>query len=189
MLNLFWFFVLLVFSFTFIGMVLFAHVKHSGALTSTVNFETFTNALFTVITLSTFSGVDGVYAGIANTDNCNTTWTESGGLPNCGSPFYAKLFLLVYMGFTGLIFVNIYLALILETINQLSLGESDQQQQNSVGPRSLVIRRSRLYTSDRPIATIQYTTITTKTTTISKSANNEEREMNVQEFKEEIVSK
>jgi len=77
-------------------------------------------AMTTLFKIATISGWEGIYDRIAIGGECKD---DSGG--DCGHPTLGAFYVLTFMALTVLSFVNLYFALILETMNQLGKVEAD----------------------------------------------------------------
>jgi hypothetical protein len=122
---------LITFIYAIIGMALFGHVTHSGALNEMVNFETFGRSMLLLFRLMTGAGWNDILNPLLiQPPYCDITYRN---LPygNCGSPLLATLYLVSFIVLSSMIVINMYIAVLLENFNQahheeeLGLGEED----------------------------------------------------------------
>ncbi|EFX89321.1 putative voltage-gated sodium channel protein, partial [Daphnia pulex] len=122
---------LITFIYAIIGMALFGHVVHSGALNEMVNFETFGRSMLLLFRLMTGAGWNDILNPLLiQPPYCDITYHN---LPygNCGSPILATLYLVSFIVLSSMIVINMYIAVLLENFNQahheeeLGLGEED----------------------------------------------------------------
>ncbi|XP_059350945.1 sodium channel protein 60E-like [Daphnia carinata] len=122
---------LITFIYAIIGMALFGHVIHSGALNEMVNFETFGRSMLLLFRLMTGAGWNDILNPLLiQPPYCDMTYHN---LPygNCGSPMLATLYLVSFIVLSSMIVINMYIAVLLENFNQahheeeLGLGEED----------------------------------------------------------------
>lgn len=117
-----------VFIFAIIGMALFKNLMHNGAITQTNNFETFSNALLVLFRLNTSAGWNDIVAACSlepsgSPDSCvNEFFGENYG--NCGSRGAAQAFFACYTLVSFLIIVNMYVAVILENLEEANHDQS-----------------------------------------------------------------
>lgn len=116
---------LVTFIFSIIGMSLFGNLKHSGAINDLVNFETFERSIVLLIRLTTSAGWNDILDPMMILPpDCNNTHVVRNGVAkavtggNCGIPWFAALYMFVFVLFTFLIVINTYIAIILENFNQ-----------------------------------------------------------------------
>ncbi|XP_045030730.1 sodium channel protein 60E isoform X2 [Daphnia magna] len=122
---------LITFIYAIIGMALFGHVTHSGAINEMVNFETFGRSMLLLFRLMTGAGWNDILNPLLiQPPYCDITYHN---LPygNCGSPILATLYLVSFIVLSSMIVINMYIAVLLENFNQahheeeLGLGEED----------------------------------------------------------------
>lgn len=122
---------LITFIYAIIGMALFGHVVHSGAINEMVNFETFGRSMLLLFRLMTGAGWNDILNPLLiQPPYCDITYHN---LPygNCGSPILATLYLVSFIVLSSMIVINMYIAVLLENFNQahheeeLGLGEED----------------------------------------------------------------
>lgn len=114
------------FIFAVMGMTLFSDVRHVGALTDTVNFDTFPSSMVLLFRLATSAGWNDVLDPLQDEGNgCNSSYyVDSLGVPqpsgggNCGSETLSCLFLILYLFLNFMIIINMYIAVILENFAQ-----------------------------------------------------------------------
>ncbi|XP_047500155.1 sodium channel protein para-like [Penaeus chinensis] len=109
---------LVMFIFAIFGMSFFMNVKHTGALDSVYNFETFFQSFILLFQMMTSAGWDGVLSGIINERDCRQPDPETGDPGNCGSQPIGIAYLMAYLVMTFLIIINMYIAVILENYSQ-----------------------------------------------------------------------
>lgn len=109
---------LVMFIFAIFGMSFFMNVKHTGALDSVYNFETFFQSFILLFQMMTSAGWDGVLSGLVNEKECVLPNPEIGETGNCGSQTIGIAFLLGYLVISFLIVINMYIAVILENYSQ-----------------------------------------------------------------------
>jgi len=116
---------LFMFIFAIVGMTYFGNVRHRGALTATVNFETFGRSMLLLFRLSTSGGWNDVLYPLMEEDDCNGThYINTLGVPqnrvggDCGSQAFAIPFFLCYLFISFMVIINMYIAVILENFNQ-----------------------------------------------------------------------
>lgn len=125
---------MIIFVYAIIGMVLFRYVIYNGALNPIVNFETFGRSLQLMFRLCTAAGWNDITDALSvQPPYCNATYD---GLPNgnCGDPVAAKWFMSTYVGIAFLIIVNMYIAVILE-----SLEETTDEGADSINPQDIEV--------------------------------------------------
>ena len=96
----------------------FAYVKQTGAINDMVNFETFGNSMLLLFRLSTSAGWNDVLGGLMiKPPDCDPKYDD---LPNgnCGSPYFAIFYFVSFILIISLIVVNMYIAVILENLNE-----------------------------------------------------------------------
>merc|ERR1719422_3028888 len=101
---------LITFIYAIIGMTIFGHVKHTGAIDDLVNFETFGRSMQLLFRLVTSAGWNDVLDPLmAQPPDCDPDYKD---LPNgnCGFPFVSII--------NFMIVINMYIAIILENFNQ-----------------------------------------------------------------------
>lgn len=109
---------LVLFIYAIIGMSSFAYVKRSGALNDMVNFETFGNSILLLFRLSTSAGWNDVLGALMiGPPDCDATHDDRPN-GNCGNPYFAIFYFISFILFTSLIIVNMYIAVILENLNE-----------------------------------------------------------------------
>ena len=109
---------LITFIYAIIGMTLFGHVKHRGALNDQVNFETFGRSMQLLFRLTTSAGWNDVLEPLLVTPPyCDPHYRD---LPNgnCGHPFVAIIYFVSFIIINYMIVINMYIAIILENFNQ-----------------------------------------------------------------------
>ncbi|XP_022252047.1 sodium channel protein 60E-like [Limulus polyphemus] len=109
---------LIMFIYAIIGMSLFSHVKKGGALTEYVNFETFAKSMLLLLRLTTSAGWNDVLHGLmVEPPDCDMNYKN---LPNgnCGYPLVAVMYLVSYIIISFMIVINMYIAVLLENLNQ-----------------------------------------------------------------------
>jgi hypothetical protein len=100
---------IIVFVFAIIGMVQFRYVKHTGALNSVVNFETFGRSFLLLFRLTTGAGWNDITDALSiQPPYCNDTHWQGHELPNgdCGDPVAAELFMTIFISVAFLIVIN-----------------------------------------------------------------------------------
>eukprot|EP00041_Stephanoeca_diplocostata_P034054 m.1142368 g.1142368 ORF g.1142368 m.1142368 type:complete len:670 (-) comp24454_c0_seq3:1121-3130(-) len=125
---------MIIFVYAIIGMVLFRYVIYNGALNPIVNFETFGRSLQLMFRLCTAAGWNDITDALSvQPPYCNATYD---GLPNgnCGDPVAAKWFMSTYVGIAFLIIVNMYIAVILE-----SLEETTDEDEHAIDPQDIEV--------------------------------------------------
>ncbi len=109
---------LITFIYAIIGMTLFGHVRHQGAINDQVNFETFGRSMQLLFRLVTSAGWNDVLEPLLVTPpDCDPDFK---GLPNgdCGHPFVAIVYFVSFIIINFMIVINMYIAIILENFNQ-----------------------------------------------------------------------
>nr|XP_027236631.1 sodium channel protein para-like [Penaeus vannamei] len=109
---------LVMFIFAIFGMSFFMNVKHTGALDSVYNFETFFQSFILLFQMMTSAGWDGVLSGIINERDCRQPDPETGDPGNCGNQPIGIAYMMAYLVMTFLIIINMYIAVILENYSQ-----------------------------------------------------------------------
>jgi hypothetical protein len=107
----------LMFVFAAIGLHLFSDVIHNGVINEVVNFETFVNAYFVMLRLSTQISWDNVLNGLSvQPPFCDPHFN---GRPNgnCGSPTSANIFLFLYVLIVSFVVVALYVAAVIEAFS------------------------------------------------------------------------
>ena len=123
------------FIYACLGMNLFAHIKHQGAIKDHANFDGFWNSMFLLFRMSTGESYNGLmHDAMITGDDCRPkidNWWDPVGqctreLPsNCGSPGGAPLFFLSFFIFSSLLLLNLLVAIILDNFG-------DQQEDDSL---------------------------------------------------------
>nr|XP_040580398.1 sodium channel protein 60E-like [Lepeophtheirus salmonis] len=109
---------LITFIYAIIGMTLFGHVKHQGALNDQVNFETFGRSMQVLFRLVTSAGWNDVLEPLlVSPPDCDPNYKS---LPNgnCGHPLIAIVYFVSFIIINFMIVINMYIAIILENFNQ-----------------------------------------------------------------------
>ncbi|TNN35556.1 Sodium channel protein type 4 subunit alpha B [Liparis tanakae] len=100
------------------GMLTFGQVKRGGALDDVLNFETFGGSVACVLLVSSSASWGGLLAPLmATPPHCDPD-TENPGAAvsgDCGHPAVAVVFFVAHIGFTLLLAVHLYIAVVLET--------------------------------------------------------------------------
>lgn len=116
---------LFMFIFAIVGMTFFSNVRHRGAITDTVNFETFGRSIILLFRLSTSAGWNDVLDPLMEETDCNNThYIDSLGVPqastggDCSIQPLAVGFFLLYLFISFMVIINMYIAVILENFNQ-----------------------------------------------------------------------
>nr|XP_027236630.1 LOW QUALITY PROTEIN: sodium channel protein para-like [Penaeus vannamei] len=109
---------LVMFIFAIFGMSFFMNVKHTGALDSVYNFETFFQSFILLFQMMTSAGWDGVLSGLVNEKDCKAPDPEHGDPGNCGNQAIGIAYLMGYLIISFLIVINMYIAVILENYSQ-----------------------------------------------------------------------
>lgn len=115
---------LIIFIYAIIGMSMFAHVKHTGAVDDIVNFETFLNSILLLFRLSTSAGWNDVLEPLMiQPPDCDLSHKD---LPNgnCGLPSFAVCYFVSFVLITSLIIVNMYIAIIMENLHEACQAEN-----------------------------------------------------------------
>jgi len=109
---------LITFIYAIIGMTIFGHVRHQGALDDLVNFETFGRSMQLLFRLVTSAGWNDVLDPLmAQPPDCDPDYKD---LPNgnCGFPFVSIIYFVSFIIINFMIVINMYIAIILENFNQ-----------------------------------------------------------------------
>merc|ERR1740131_483086 len=109
---------LITFIYAIIGMTIFGHVRHQGALDDLVNFETFGRSMQLLFRLVTSAGWNDVLDPLmAQPPDCDPNYKA---LPNgnCGFPFVSIIYFVSFIIINFMIVINMYIAIILENFNQ-----------------------------------------------------------------------
>ncbi|XP_074649873.1 sodium channel protein 1 brain-like isoform X1 [Tubulanus polymorphus] len=115
-----------VFIFAIVGMSSFGRVKHNGFINDLVNFETFERSVLVLFRLTTSAGWNDILGPLfVQPPDCNDThYIDPRGVPiaewngNCGLPWLASGYMILFVMITFLIVINMYIAVILENFNQ-----------------------------------------------------------------------
>jgi len=116
---------LLLFLYSVLGVYLFAEVQLQDSLNIHANFQTFGNALITLFRMSTGESWNMIMYDCARarsiTFDCKAKQTyeemQSDGVQGCGSPGKAYTFFISFMVVVSFIFLNLFIAIILESFN------------------------------------------------------------------------
>jgi hypothetical protein len=116
---------LFLFLYSVLGVSLFAPVKLQGALDVHANFQTFGGALLTLFRMSTGESWHMLMYDCARpksiTFDCEASQTyeelQRDGVAGCGSPGPAYAYFISFMVVVSLIFLNLFIAIILESFN------------------------------------------------------------------------
>lgn len=107
---------LITFIYAIIGMSLFGHVRHQGALDDLVNFETFGRSMQLLFRLMTSAGWNDVLESLMiQPPNCHLDQNSNG---DCGHPLLAITYFTSFIIINYMIVINMYIAIILENFNQ-----------------------------------------------------------------------
>ena len=117
---------LVMYMFAIIGMSSFGNVKINGVMDEIVNFQTFGNSFMLLLRLATSAGWNDVLdALLIKSPYCNDSYyTQPDGIMkpsstgDCGIPYLAIPFMVMYIIIVWLIVINMYIAVILENFNQ-----------------------------------------------------------------------
>ncbi|GFR71119.1 sodium channel protein [Elysia marginata] len=117
---------LVMYMFAIIGMSSFGNLKINGVMDEIVNFQTFGNSFMLLLRLATSAGWNDVLdALLIKSPYCNEThYTQPDGIQkpsstgDCGIPYLAIPFMVMYIVIVWLIVINMYIAVILENFNQ-----------------------------------------------------------------------
>lgn len=108
---------LITFIYAIIGMSLFGHVRHQGALNDLINFETFGRSMQLLFRLMTSAGWNDVLESLMiQPPNCELD--KGGGAGDCGHPLLAITYFTSFIIINYMIVINMYIAIILENFNQ-----------------------------------------------------------------------
>lgn len=116
--------ILIMYIYSIIGMIYFGDVKRNGILCDYINFETFTSAFITLFTVATGDSWNYTMAAFTHgksanydcldnpsyNDYANNGYTTVG----CGDENGAFAFFVSFMFVTGLVFLKLFIAIILE---------------------------------------------------------------------------
>lgn len=107
---------LLLFTYSYLGMCSFAHVKKQAALDDMYNFETFGNSIISMILVGTASSWDGfLYPFMLTPPDCDPAIGDCGN-PTAGIIFYSS-YILLYI----LLMVHAFVTVILGSFNSRDL--------------------------------------------------------------------
>ncbi|XP_037834364.1 sodium channel protein type 4 subunit alpha B isoform X2 [Kryptolebias marmoratus] len=110
-------FFLVTYTYAYVGIHTFGHVKREGMIDDMFNFETFGNSMISMILISTSSGWDRLLSPIMNTPPDCDPGTD------CSSPAAGIVFFTSYIVLYLLLVVHLFIAVILESF---SSRESEQ---------------------------------------------------------------
>ena len=126
------------FVYAVLGMNLFAHIKHQGAIKPHANFDGFWNSMFLLFRMSTGESYNGLmHDAMVTGDDCRPGqkdwWAPVGQctieLPsNCGSPGGAPLFFLSFFIFSSLLLLNLLVAIILDNFEGVITNDTSPVQ-------------------------------------------------------------
>ena len=118
---------LIIYIYCILGISLFGHVKHTGALNSENNFETFIDAFYLLFQLSTAAAWNEVLEPtMIQPPDCDANFNNySNG--NCGYPIIAPIYFSSFVAISFLIIVNMYIAIILDNfVETIETGVSGE---------------------------------------------------------------
>lgn len=115
---------LLIYLYSIIGMVLFGEIMHNGVITDNLNFETFTNSFCVLWAVATGDGWSDIMNSSLRKKSLYLDCLEDPSYEDyvangyktvgCGAGFEGILFFFSYFLFVNLIFLNLFIAIILE---------------------------------------------------------------------------
>lgn len=109
-------FFLVVFTYSFVGMRTFGHVKWGEMIDDMTNFETFWNSMTSMILVSTSSEWNYLLGPILRSPpDCDQATPDSPS--NCGNPMAGIIFFSSYILLYLLLVVQLFIAVILESFN------------------------------------------------------------------------
>ena len=122
------------FIYACLGMNLFAHIKHQGAIKDHANFDGFWNSMFLLFRMSTGESYNGLmHDAMITGDDCRPkidAWFDPVGqctreLPsNCGFPAIAPIYFLSFFIFSSLMLLNLLVAIILDNFGDQQEDEN-----------------------------------------------------------------
>ena len=116
---------LVVYTYSYIGMCAFAHVKRGATIDDMFNFETFGNSLIIMMMVSPSSMWEGLLLPIMNTPpDCDPDIPGSPLTGNCGSPLGGIIFFTSYILLHILLVVHLFIAIIVESFNSRNLEDA-----------------------------------------------------------------
>jgi voltage-gated cation channel len=127
MLNLGGLMMLIIYIYAVIGVNIFAEIKLSGSLNRFLNFKTTASSFITLIRVVTGENWNDLMTELSKGYSIdypciqNPTWADynaSGETLGCGDPVLATCFFISFIVVVGLIFMNLFIAIILQGYQQ-----------------------------------------------------------------------
>ena len=110
---------IIVFIYAIIGMSLFGNIKHQGSINDMENFENFGKSMLLLFRLTTAAGWNDILDSLSVAPPDCDPLLENIPYQECGRQLVATAYLVSYVLFIYLIMINMYIAILLESVSSV----------------------------------------------------------------------